>query len=238
MSNFLLDVRNLAAGYGAIEAVRDVSLQLETGELVTLIGSNGAGKSSTLNTIAGLMPARRGEIYFDGARIDRLPAHQRVARGLVLVPEGRGIFPQLTIEENLLMGAFHRRDKNNIRADLDKRYALFPRLAERRKQLAGTLSGGEQQMVAIARALMARPRLLLLDEPSMGLAPLMVQTIFTVIRQVATDGVTTLLVEQNALAALHIASQGHVMDHGELRLSGPAAQLLHDPQVQSTYLGG
>ncbi|MFP5441657.1 MAG: ABC transporter ATP-binding protein [Gammaproteobacteria bacterium] len=234
----LLEVRNLVVGYGGIEAVHGVSLQLAAGELVSLIGSNGAGKSTTLNALAGLLPARRGEIHFAGERIDRLPAHQRVERGLVLVPEGRGIFPQLTVEENLLMGAFHRRDHEAIRRDLAQQYTQFPRLAERRRQLAGTLSGGEQQMVAMARALMARPRLLLLDEPSMGLAPLMVQTIFSVIRQVAAEGMTILLVEQNAQAALAIASQAHVMDHGEITLSGPAAQLQHDPKVREAYLGG
>ncbi|MFZ5724112.1 MAG: ABC transporter ATP-binding protein [Pseudomonadota bacterium] len=234
----LLEVRDLAVGYGQIEAVRNVSLSLAAGELVSLIGCNGAGKSTTLNALAGLLPARRGEIRFAGERIDRLPAHRRVELGLVLVPEGRGIFSRLTVEENLLMGAFHRSDRDGIRRDLDRQYGLFPRLAERRTQLAGTLSGGEQQMVAMARALMAKPRLLLLDEPSMGLAPLMVQTIFSVVRQVSAEGVTILLVEQNAQAALSIAAQAHVMDHGEITLSGGADALLHDPQVRAAYLGG
>ncbi|MFZ5755380.1 MAG: ABC transporter ATP-binding protein [Pseudomonadota bacterium] len=233
----LLEVRQLAVAYGAIEAVREVSLTLAPGELVSLIGCNGAGKSTTLNALAGLLPVRRGEILFDGERIDRMPAHRRVERGLVLVPEGRGIFPRLTVEENLQMGAFHRHDRAGIRSDLAQQYQRFPRLAERHAQLAGTLSGGEQQMVAMARALMARPRLLLLDEPSMGLAPLMVQTIFSVVKQVADAGVTILLVEQNAQAALSLASQGYVMDHGEIVQSGPAGELLHDPRVRETYLG-
>ena len=233
----LLEVRDLRVAHGNIEAVHGISLTLAEGELACLIGANGAGKSTTLNALAGLLPLRAGEIRFAGERIDRLPAHRRAALGLVLVPEGRGIFPRLTIEENLLMGAWHRRDRDGIRADLGHQYALFPRLAERRQQLAGTLSGGEQQMVAMARAMLARPRLLLLDEPSMGLAPLMVRAILDNVKQIAAAGVTVLLVEQNARAALSMASRGHVMAHGGITLSGAAADLLHDDAVQRAYLG-
>jgi branched-chain amino acid transport system ATP-binding protein len=234
----LLDIRNLRVAHGNIEAVHDISLALANGEMACLIGANGAGKSTTLNALAGLLPLRSGEIHFAGERIDHLPAHRRAALGLVLVPEGRGIFPLLTIEENLLMGAWHRRDRDGIRADLAHQYSLFSRLAERRKQLAGTLSGGEQQMVAMARAMMARPRLLLLDEPSMGLAPLMVRTILDTVKQIAADGVTVLLVEQNARAALSMARRGYVMEHGCITLNGTAAELLHDSAIQRAYLGG
>jgi branched-chain amino acid transport system ATP-binding protein len=234
----LLEISNLRVAHGNIEAVHGISLALAEGELACLIGANGAGKSTTLNALAGLLPLRAGEIRFAGERIGQLPAHRRAALGLVLVPEGRGIFPRLTIEENLLMGAWHRRDRDAIRSDLARQYALFPRLAERRRQLAGTLSGGEQQMVAMARAMLARPRLLLLDEPSMGLAPLMVRTILDGVKQFAAEGVTVLLVEQNARAALSMASRGHVMEHGEITLSGAAANLLHDDAIQRAYLGG
>lgn len=234
----LLEVKNLRVAHGNIEAVHGISFALAAGELVCLIGANGAGKSTTLNAIAGLLTPRAGEIHFAGERIDRLPAHRRAALGLSLVPEGRGIFPRLTVEENLQMGAWYRKDHSAVRSDLDRQYALFGRLAERRTQLAGTLSGGEQQMVAMARALMARPRLLLLDEPSMGLAPLMVRTIFDVVLKVARAGVTILLVEQNARGALSMATRGCVMEHGDITLSGAARDLLHDPAVQSAYLGG
>ncbi|MFZ5699214.1 MAG: ABC transporter ATP-binding protein [Pseudomonadota bacterium] len=234
----LLEVKNLRVAHGNIEAVHGISFALAAGELVCLIGANGAGKSTTLNAIAGLLPPRAGEIHFAGERIDRLPAHRRAALGLSLVPEGRGIFPRLTVEENLQMGAWYRKDHSTVRSDLDRQYALFGRLAERRTQLAGTLSGGEQQMVAMARALMARPRLLLLDEPSMGLAPLMVRTIFDVVLKVAREGVTILLVEQNARGALSMATRGCVMAHGDITLSGAARDLLHDSAVQSAYLGG
>jgi len=234
----LLEVKNLRVAHGNIEAVHGISLSLDAGELVCLIGANGAGKSTTLNAVAGLVPTRSGDIFFAGERIDRLPAHRRAALGLSLVPEGRGIFPRLTISENLQMGAWHRRDNAAIRSDLDKQFALFPRLAERRLQLAGTLSGGEQQMVAMARAMMARPRLLLLDEPSMGLAPLMVRMILDTVQKIAAEGVTVLLVEQNAKAALCMATRGYVLEHGDITLAGEAGKLLHDPAVQSAYLGG
>jgi branched-chain amino acid transport system ATP-binding protein len=236
--NALLEVRNLRVAHGSIEAVHGISLALAPGELVCLIGANGAGKSTTLNAIAGLVSARAGEILFAGENIERMPAHRRATLGLSLVPEGRGIFPRLTVEENLLMGAWTRRDAAAVRTDLRHQYALFPRLDERRSQLAGTLSGGEQQMVAMARAMMARPRLLLLDEPSMGLAPLMVRTIFDTVRKIAAEGVTILLVEQNARAALAMAARGYVMEHGDITLAGAAGALLHDPAVQSAYLGG
>lgn len=233
----LLAVHNLRVAHGNIEAVHGISIALANGEMACLIGANGAGKSTTLNALAGLLPLRDGEIRFAGERIDHLPAHRRAALGLVLVPEGRGIFARLTIEENLLMGAWHRHDRDGIRADLARQYALFARLAERRTQLAGTLSGGEQQMVAMARAMMARPRLLLLDEPSMGLAPLMVRTILDTVKQIAAEGVTVLLVEQNARAALSMAARGYVMEHGTLTLNGAANELLHDAAVQRAYLG-
>ncbi len=234
----LLELRNIHVAYGAIRAVQGINLELHEGELVSLIGANGAGKSTVLKTIAGLLQAGQGEIFYRGKLLAVIPPHQRIAHGLALVPEGRGIFPQLTVEENLLMGAYSRNDKTAIRSDLQLQYQRFPRLLERRGQLAGTLSGGEQQMVAIARALMARPSLLLLDEPSMGLAPLMVQKIFAVIKEVSESGVTVLLVEQNARAALRLANRGYVMEHGEITLADNATALLANPAVQATYLGG
>lgn len=233
----LLELKQLRLGYGAIEAVHDVSLTVDRGEVVSLIGANGAGKSTTLKGVAGLLALRAGSVHFAGERIDTQPAHGRVSRGLALVPEGRGIFPRLTIEENLLMGAFHRRDKQHFAADLRAQYELFTRLAERRNQLAGTLSGGEQQMLAISRALMSRPQMMLLDEPSMGLAPIMIEKIFSVIRQVASEGMSILLVEQNSQVALAMAARGYVMEHGEIILADSASALLHNPQVQSAYLG-
>lgn len=238
MNNAVLELRNIHVAYGAIRAVQGICLELHEGELVSLIGANGAGKSTVLKTIAGLLQASQGEILYRGKPLAQIPPHQRIARGLALVPEGRGIFPQLTVEENLQMGAYYRKDHAAIRSDLEQQYHRFARLLERRHQLAGTLSGGEQQMVAIARALMARPSLLLLDEPSMGLAPLMVQKILDVVREVSATGVTVLLVEQNARAALRLASRGYVMEHGEITLSDNAAALLANPAVQATYLGG
>lgn len=238
MADVLLELRNVHVAYGAIRAVQGVSLLLEEGELVSLIGANGAGKSTVLKTIAGLLQANSGEILFRGKPLANIPPHQRIHHGLTLVPEGRGIFPQLSVEENLQMGAYSRKDHAAIRSDLEHQYHRFPRLLERRHQLAGTLSGGEQQMVAIARALMARPKLLLLDEPSMGLAPLMVQKILEVVKEVSKSGVTVLLVEQNARAALRLASRGYVMEHGEITLADNAAALLANPAVQATYLGG
>jgi branched-chain amino acid transport system ATP-binding protein len=238
MSKPLLALHNVHVAYGAIRAVHGVSLELYEGELVSLIGANGAGKTTVLKTISGLLPASQGDIFYGGQPLANIAPHDRIRAGLALVPEGRGIFPQLTVAENLYMGAYIRNDKAAIHHDLDQQYQRFPRLLERRHQLAGTLSGGEQQMLALARALMARPKLLLLDEPSMGLAPLMVQKIFEVIREVAAAGVTILLVEQNARAALRLATRGYVMEHGEITLADNAAALLANPAVQATYLGG
>jgi branched-chain amino acid transport system ATP-binding protein len=210
---------------------------VESGEMVCLIGANGAGKSTTLRAITGLVRAAGGRIRYDGADISTLRVHEIARRGLAMVPEGRGVFPQLTIEENLAMGAYARSGKAAIRADTAHAFELFPRLAERRRQTAGTLSGGEQQMLAIARALMSRPKLLLLDEPSMGLAPLMVERIFEVIREIAAEGVTMLLVEQNARLALEVSHRGYVLDGGLVTLTGPAKELMHDPRIREAYLG-
>jgi branched-chain amino acid transport system ATP-binding protein len=233
----LLEVRDLQVAYGGIRAVRGVDLVVNPGELVCLIGANGAGKSSTLRAICGLIPVAGGEVLYQGASIQGRRSHELVRQGLIMVPEGRGIFGQLTIEENLAMGAYVRRDAAGIRADLEKVFEQFPRLAERRKQAAGTLSGGEQQMVALGRAIIARPTLLLLDEPSMGLAPLMVEKVFEVISGIAAEGVTILLIEQNARLALEYSKRGYVMESGELILSGAARALLSDPKVRAAYLG-
>ncbi len=232
----LLEVKSLEAGYGGIRAVKGIDLEVGEGELVCLIGANGAGKSTTLRAVCGLLAARAGSIRYAGADIAGTPVHELPRRGLVMVPEGRGIFAQLTVEENLAMGAFTR-DDGDIARDLERRYETFPRLKERRKQTAGTLSGGEQQMLAIGRALMARPKLLLLDEPSMGLAPRLVAKIFEIVRQIAAEGVTILLVEQNARLALEVASRGYVMESGNITLAGASAQLLADPKVREAYLG-
>jgi branched-chain amino acid transport system ATP-binding protein len=234
----LLKLDQLHISYGAIHAVRQATLHVNPGELVCLIGANGAGKSTLLKCIAGLLQAREGQIHFAAENITRAPASSLVARGLALVPEGRGIFPGMTVRENLLMGAYTRQDKIAVKQDMEHALTLFPRLAEREQQQAGTLSGGEQQMVAMARALLSKPKLLLLDEPSMGLAPLLVQKIFDVIKTINAEGVSVLLVEQNAHAALSLASRGYVMEHGEIILAGPAKTLLHDPAVQAAYLGG
>lgn len=234
----LLELRDLEVHYGNIQALRGIDLVVHEGELVSLIGANGAGKSTTLNTIAGLIPPSKGQVLYDGAPLAGVAAHRLVERGLVMVPEGRGLFPHMTVAENLQMGAYHRRDKHVVATDLDRQYQLFPRLAERRLQLAGTLSGGEQQMVAMARALMARPRLLLLDEPSMGLAPIMVQKIFAVVKQIATEGVSLLLVEQNARMALSLSQRSYVMEQGHISLSGTGSDLLLNPAVRHAYLGG
>ncbi len=233
----LLEVSNLTIHYGGIKAVRGISLTVGEGELVSLIGANGAGKSSTLGALGGLIKPVSGALRYAGEDLLQLPAHARVGRGLALVPEGRGIFPRLTVLENLQMGAYSRHDRAGISADMARMLAMFPRLQERRAQLAGTLSGGEQQMVAIARALMSRPRLLLLDEPSMGLAPILIEQIFKIIGQIVADGTAVLLVEQNAKQALDIASRAYVMESGEITLSGPAAELAADPRVRAAYLG-
>ena len=233
----LLMLDNVTVSYGAIHAVRNASLHINTGELVCLIGANGAGKSTLLNCIAGVLSPRTGRIQLDGQDITRTPAATMVTRGLALVPEGRGIFAEMSVQENLLMGAYTRRDKPNIQHDMEHVYTLFPRLAERQHQSAGTLSGGEQQLLALARALLSKPRLLLLDEPSMGLAPLLVQKIMDVIRTINQNGVSVLLVEQNASAALALANRGYVMEHGDITLSGAANTLIHDPAVKAAYLG-
>jgi len=233
----LLEVTGLRVAYGGINAVKGIDLTVQRGELVTLIGANGAGKTTTLKALAGLLHPAAGAIRYEGVDVTGMPAHRLVRRGLALVPEGRGVFPRLTIEENLAMGAYTRNDAAEMRADYDRAYALFPRLAERRRQLAGTLSGGEQQMLAIARAMMSRPRLLLLDEPSMGLAPIMVHRIFETIRQVASEGTTLLLVEQNAKVALEISHRGYVMESGRIVLADEARKLLVNEQVRHAYLG-
>ncbi len=231
----LLDVLNLEVNYGGIAAVKGISFIVETGEMVCLIGANGAGKTSTLKALARMLPAR-GEMRYGGAKLHELPAHALIGKGLALVPEGRGVFARLTVAENLDMGAYHRSDEG-ITADLGRVFDLLPRLKERRTQLAGTLSGGEQQMLAIGRALMGRPKLLLLDEPSMGLAPLMVQKVFEVIRTVAAQGVTILLVEQNAKLALEVCGRGYVMESGRITLADTAKNLAADPRVRVAYLG-
>jgi branched-chain amino acid transport system ATP-binding protein len=232
----LLEVKGLEVHYGGIRAVKGVDLDVDEGELVCLIGANGAGKTSTLKAICGLLPSHGGSVRYAGQEISKTPVYELPRRGLVLVPEGRGVFPQLTVSENLAMGAYARRDADVAR-DLERMQGLFPRLAERRAQTAGTLSGGEQQMLAIGRALMSRPRLLLLDEPSMGLAPLMVAKILEIVREIARQGVTILLVEQNAKLALEIAGRGYVMESGTLALTADSKSLLADPRVREAYLG-
>jgi branched-chain amino acid transport system ATP-binding protein len=233
----LLEVRGLAVSYGGINAVKGIDLDVAQGELVTLIGANGAGKTTTLKALAGLIRPAAGRIHYNGRDITARPAHELVGQGLALVPEGRGVFGRLTVEENLWMGAYGRRERAHIAADLDHVYGLLPRLAERRRQHGGTLSGGEQQMLAIGRALMSRPRMLLLDEPSMGLAPQMVQRIFETIRAIAAEGVTLLLVEQNAKLALEACQRGYVMESGLITLADRAGALLANPQVRQAYLG-
>jgi branched-chain amino acid transport system ATP-binding protein len=233
----LLSVENLCVNYGAIQALRGVSLRVEAGEVVTLIGGNGAGKSTTLRTISGLLCPWRGAIHFDGVRIDGCAPHRIVQKGLVHVPEGRGIFANLTVDENLQMGAFARKDHAAIRADRDRVLHLLPRVGERLRQTAGTLSGGEQQMLAIARALLGRPRLLMLDEPSLGLAPQVVRTVFQVLRQIAEEGTTILLVEQNASMALEVANRAYVLEVGEMQMEGAANELAASDEIRKAYLG-
>ena len=233
----LLEVKGLEVHYGGIRAVKGVDLEVREGELVCLIGANGAGKTSTLKALCGMLPVAAGSVRYAGEAVTGVPSFRLVRKGLVLVPEGRGIFGQLTVAENLSMGAFARDDAAEVKRDFDRMLALFPRLAERSTQSAGTLSGGEQQMLALGRALMSKPRLLVLDEPSMGLAPLMVQKIFDVVRQIASEGVTILLVEQNARLALEAASRGYVMESGAITLAGEAKSLLADPRVREAYLG-
>ena len=232
----LLEVSGLEVRYGGIRAVKGVDLAVNEGELVCLIGANGAGKTTTLKAVCGLLPAHAGQVRYAGEDLARVPVYALPRRSLVLVPEGRGIFPQLTVAENLVMGAYCRSDRG-VAADLERQYDTFPRLRERRTQTAGTLSGGEQQMLAMARALMAQPRLLVLDEPSMGLAPMLVARIFDIVRQIADRGVTILLVEQNAKQALEVAHRGYVMESGRITLAADAQALLANPAVREAYLG-
>lgn len=233
----LLSVSQLSVAYGGIQAVRNLSLEVAQGEMVCLIGANGAGKTSTLKALSGLIAAQSGSIQLDGQPLSGLPAHAIARRGMALVPEGRGVFPRMSVAENLMMGAYIRTDRAAIAHDLDQVYSLLPRLTERRTQLAGLLSGGEQQMLALGRAMMARPRLLLLDEPSMGLAPLMVQAVFDIIRRIAASGVAVLLIEQNAHLALKTCARGYVLETGMITLSGNAIELAANPAVRHAYLG-
>ncbi|PKL25008.1 MAG: ABC transporter ATP-binding protein [Spirochaetae bacterium HGW-Spirochaetae-3] len=233
----MLRIEDLSVHYGGIHALQGVSFEVPEGKIVTLIGANGAGKSTTLNSIVGLVKPSSGTITLDGVPIGPLGTKDIVRKGVVLAPEGRRIFPNLTTEENLALGAFARNDKDGVEADKRKAYKLFPRLEERQKQKAGTLSGGEQQMLAVARALMSRPKLLMMDEPSLGLAPLIVKMIFDIIRTINAEGTTILLVEQNAKAALEIADYGYVLETGRITLSGPGKELLADDRVQRAYLG-
>jgi len=236
-ANILLKVSGLQVAYGGIQAVKGVDFEVREGELVSLIGSNGAGKTTTMKAITGLLPLAQGEIQFMGKSIKGRGAWDLVKQGLAMVPEGRGVFTRMTITENLQMGAHIRTDKAGIAQDMDRVFTTFPRLKERKDQLAGTMSGGEQQMLAMGRALMSRPKVLLMDEPSMGLSPIMVDKIFDVVRDVYAQGVTVLLVEQNAARALDIANRGYVMESGLITMSGDARQMLNDPKVRAAYLG-
>jgi len=233
----LLELENVSLHYGRIQALHGISLTVDQGEIVALIGANGAGKTTTMRAISGIRPISAGRIRFDGEDISRLRADLRVRRGLCQAPEGRGIFPGMTVMENLEMGAYTRQDRAEVARDLDRVLELFPRLAERRKQPGGTLSGGEQQMLAVGRALMSRPKLLLLDEPSMGLAPMLIQQIFSIITEINSQGTTVLLVEQNAQQALSRAHRAYVLETGRIVKSGTGAELLHDPAVKEAYLG-
>jgi branched-chain amino acid transport system ATP-binding protein len=233
----LLEIKNLSVFYGAIQALRAISLRVEKGSIACLIGANGAGKSTVLRAVSGVKRPAGGEIFFNSQPITALAPHEIVKRGIVQCPEGRGVFPNLTVEENLDLGAYVRRDKNLIQNDLEHVYLLFPRLKERRQQSAGTLSGGEQQMLAMGRALMARPQLLLLDEPSLGLAPQVIELIFETIQKINAEGTTILLVEQNAQLALEASDHAYVLETGNLILSGPAAEVLKNPKVKEAYLG-
>jgi branched-chain amino acid transport system ATP-binding protein len=234
----LLELRDVHTYYGNIHALKGLTLSVESGEIVTLIGANGAGKSTTLKTISGLLKPRTGEVWFDDQRVDHVPSHEIVSRGISQAPEGRRIFPKMTVQENLEMGGFQRTPGAEMNADFERVYTLFPRLKERLGQNGGTLSGGEQQMLAIGRALMARPKLLLLDEPSMGLAPILVEQIFEIVRDINQSGTTVLLVEQNALMALGLASRGYILQTGEIVLHDASDKLIVNPEVQKAYLGG
>ncbi|RPH63527.1 MAG: ABC transporter ATP-binding protein [Burkholderiales bacterium] len=237
MTTPILSVKGLQVAYGGIQAVKGIDLEVREGELVALIGANGAGKSTTLKAITGTQQWSAGEVSYQGRSIRGVGAHELVSRGLAMVPEGRGVFARMTITENLMMGAYTRRDAAGVRRDIDRMFETFPRLRERADQVAGTMSGGEQQMLAMARALMSEPKLLLMDEPSMGLSPIMVEKVFEVVRGVAAQGTTILLVEQNARLALEAASRAYVMDSGLVTMSGDAHEMLNDPRVRAAYLG-
>jgi branched-chain amino acid transport system ATP-binding protein len=232
----LLEIKDIIVHYGKIAALKGITLEVAEGEVVSLIGANGAGKTTTLKTISGLRPLTSGQIFFNGEDISRMPGHKRVRIGIGHSPEGRGVFPGMTVQENLLMGAYVRKDE--LTADLNAVYGLFPRLAERRTQFGGTLSGGEQQMLAIGRALMTKPKVLLLDEPSMGLAPMLIAQIFSIIKEINARGTTVLLVEQNAQQALKLSDRAYVLETGKVVKSARGSELLHDPQVRAAYLGG
>jgi branched-chain amino acid transport system ATP-binding protein len=233
----MLDIKNLSVSYGAIDAVKDISLHVDDGEIVSLIGANGAGKTTTLHTITGLVPAKSGSIMFNGQNLLKTKANRIVTLGMAHVPEGRHVFTRMSVQENLEMGAYSLKDTSHVSEDLDKVYTYFPRLKERRRQLAGTLSGGEQQMVAMGRAMMSRPNTILMDEPSMGLSPKLVKEIFRIIEKLHDEGITVLLVEQNAKMALSIADRAYVLETGRITMEGKASDLLHDEKVRKAYLG-
>ncbi len=233
----MLEVNNLQVSYGAIRALKGISFHVDEGEIVTLIGANGAGKSTTMRTIQGLLRPRQGTVLLNGVALEKLPTDAIVAQGVSQAPEGRQIFPRMSVMENLQMGAYQRKDKDGVQKDMDRVFELFPRLKERIKQAGGTLSGGEQQMLAIGRAMMARPKVLMLDEPSMGLAPILVEQIFDIIKEINAQGTTILLVEQNAMMALSVAKRGYVLETGHIALQGSADELMNNKQVQDTYLG-
>ena len=237
MATAMLKIKGLQVNYGGIQAVKGIDLEIAQGELVTLIGANGAGKTTTMKAITGLKSYSAGDIEYMGQSIKGLPAHELLKRGLAMVPEGRGIFARMSIIENMQMGAYLRDDTEGIRKDVERMFGFFPRLKERATQYAGTLSGGEQQMLAMARAIISKPKLLLLDEPSMGLSPIMVEKIFEVVREISKEGITVMLVEQNARLALQAANRGYVMDSGLVTMSGDAKQMLDDPKVRAAYLG-
>ncbi|AOK17510.1 ABC transporter ATP-binding protein [Burkholderia cepacia] len=237
MAAAMLKIKGLQVNYGGIQAVKGVDMEVRQGELVTLIGANGAGKTTTMKAITGLKAYSAGDIEYDGKSIKGVPTHELLKRGLAMVPEGRGIFARMSIVENMQMGAYLRNDSEQIKKDVDRMFGFFPRLKERATQLAGTLSGGEQQMLAMSRAILSKPKLLLLDEPSMGLSPIMVEKIFEVVREISKEGITVLLVEQNARLALQAADRGYVMDSGTVTMEGDAKQMLDDPKVRAAYLG-
>ncbi|MBY4865809.1 ABC transporter ATP-binding protein [Burkholderia sp. Bp9017] len=237
MAAAMLKIKGLQVNYGGIQAVKGVDMEVRQGELVTLIGANGAGKTTTMKAITGLKAYSAGDIEYDGKSIKGVPSHELLKRGLAMVPEGRGIFARMSIIENMQMGAYLRNDNEQIKKDVDRMFGFFPRLKERATQLAGTLSGGEQQMLAMSRAILSKPKLLLLDEPSMGLSPIMVEKIFEVVREISKEGITVLLVEQNARLALQAADRGYVMDSGTVTMEGDAKQMLDDPKVRAAYLG-